>query len=135
MRSSIPQDDDPPIDRPHRTGPSAKNIQCGCHQCLSSLSSLSQLLVPYHHSEFVSFHSIYTIYAPLNLNHPRPILARTPCAPNSEQRAHWLILHTMGGSLSRIWSLLWSTKEIRILILGLVRCASSASHAGNAGSH
>lgn len=27
----------------------------------------------------------------------------------------------MGGSLSRIWSLLWSKKEIRILILGLVR--------------
>lgn len=30
----------------------------------------------------------------------------------------------MGGSLSRIWSLLWSKKEIRILILGLVRCVS-----------
>ncbi|CAG8137839.1 unnamed protein product [Penicillium salamii] len=26
----------------------------------------------------------------------------------------------MGGSLSRIWSLLWSKKEIRILILGLI---------------
>ena len=26
----------------------------------------------------------------------------------------------MGGSVSRILSLLWSTKEIRILILGLV---------------
>jgi hypothetical protein len=26
----------------------------------------------------------------------------------------------MGGSLSRMWSLLWSKKEIRILILGLV---------------
>ncbi|KAJ5143757.1 uncharacterized protein N7515_002544 [Penicillium bovifimosum] len=29
----------------------------------------------------------------------------------------------MGGSLSRIWSLLWSKKEIRILILGLFRGA------------
>lgn len=27
----------------------------------------------------------------------------------------------MGASLSRLWNLLWSKKEIRILILGLVR--------------
>ena len=27
----------------------------------------------------------------------------------------------MGGSLSRLWSLIWTKKEIRILILGLVR--------------
>lgn len=26
----------------------------------------------------------------------------------------------MGGSLSRLWSLVWTKKEIRILILGLV---------------
>jgi hypothetical protein len=27
----------------------------------------------------------------------------------------------MGGSLSRLWSFFWTKKEIRILILGLVR--------------
>lgn len=27
----------------------------------------------------------------------------------------------MGGSFSRLWSFLWTKKEIRILILGLVR--------------
>lgn len=30
MGSPIPRDDDPPIDRPHRTGQS----QCSCHQYL-----------------------------------------------------------------------------------------------------
>lgn len=29
----------------------------------------------------------------------------------------------MGLSMSRLWSLLWSKKEIRVLILGLVRRA------------
>lgn len=32
----------------------------------------------------------------------------------------------MGGSLSRLWSFFWSKKEIRILILGLVRDLYSA---------
>lgn len=39
---------------------------------------------------------------------------KRPPSPPSKQ-------HIMGASLSRLWSFLWTKKEIRILILGLVR--------------
>lgn len=77
MRSSIPQDDDPPIDRPHRTGRSAKE-----HPYVVATSAFfsftSYLIYLYHnlHSELVSFQSIRltrpSTYHPPSTYHHRP---------------------------------------------------------------
>lgn len=129
MRSSIPQDDDPPIDRPHRTGRSAKERPCAvATSAFFSFTSISSTcaITPL---ASLSYLNLYKLRAPRPIIHPQPIipgsiLARITCEVNSGQHTHCLIIHTMGGSLSRIWSLLWSKKEIRILILGLVRYIS-----------
>lgn len=100
------------------------------------LSTFSYLLLltlfsPFHDSSdctiarFIPFVRLFCPIFPPARDTP-PHALRTPYSP-SKQRWFEFTRHyfhtdtTMGGSLSRLWSLIWTKKEIRILILGLVR--------------
>lgn len=112
------------IDRPHAQA-----------DCSNNSDAVATITLPFNFEQVFAFYltsfnfnSIY--YLSLSsqaLSNPTTsttlILRRHPpgsCDQRPNPTSTYTSHTTMGASLSRLWSLVWSKKEIRILILGLV---------------